>query len=230
MTAANAFCGPTAAYLLTDGASFDRSGAIRSIGSKAVVSEQHRVAAAMSGDECIAVFDGPAGEERFSPVNDVAHLLAQARTQSEFLASIPEVVRDCFAVLERARMRGFFQFIIALWNEAEARPETYVIGSPGHTFPSLPPFTLAGADPVIMPEIDRSLWPSTEPTRAEALAIIQEQRRTRFPDGAYRVGGFAELATVDASGVRTETICRWPDRIGAKIIPPRGRELPQLRH
>lgn len=223
MTAASAFCGPSAAYLLTDAASFDASGTIVGLRSKVLASDRLYIAAAMSGDRCISVIDRPDGEECYSPANDAAHLLTQARTQGEFLASIADVVRDCFSVMERAGDGGYFQFVIATWKATVSRAETYVIGSPGHTFPpSLPPFTLAGADPIIMPAVSRALWPSAEPTRSEALAIIREQRRTPFDDGTYRVGGSAELTTVDSSGVRTETICRWSDRIGRKVSPRAG--------
>lgn len=218
MTAASAFCGPTAAYLLTDAGSFDASGTIIEIRSKILASDRLRIAAVMAGVDCIAIVETPDGDDRYSPADDVRKLMEDAVDQRGFLAALPDVMRETYAVAEQIG-DGFFQFTIALWNAAAARPETYVIGTPGHTFPGLPPFALAGANPSVMPPVDRSLWPSPQPTRGEVLAIIEQQRRTPREDGTIHVGGFAELTTVDAAGVHTETIHRWPDRIGHMIDP-----------
>lgn len=216
MTAASAFCGPTAAYLLSDAGSFDESGKLVEVRSKVIASSPLRIAAVMSGEACIEIIDGLDGEERYSPANDAAKLLIEAADQQEFLTALPDMMRDVHRVMEQ-RGEGFFSFHIALWNDLQHRAETYVIGSPGHLFPALPAFTLAGANPAVGPPVDRSLWPSAGLTRAQALAIIQEQRRSPWPDGTYRVGGFAELTTVDATGVSSETICRWHDRIGNEV-------------
>lgn len=172
----------------------------------------------MAGRGCVVFADGPEGLERYSPAHDVRKLLRDASNQHEFLAELPTVMRGAHA-LTAALGDGHFQFTVGLWNMVQQRAEAYVIGSPGHTLPSLPPFQLAGVSESVMPQIDRSLWPAGELCRREALAIVREQRRTPDAGGVFRVAGFAELTTVDATGVRTEIICRWPDRIGKKVDP-----------
>ena len=120
-----------------------------------------------------------------------------AEDQADFLARLPDAMRVYHGFMERSQCNGYFQFMIALWNKATNAPETYVIGSPGHKFEGLPPFTLAGAE-TVSPKIGR--WPATDGNTANLRDFISEQRRTPWEDGTYRVGGYAELTTVTEHG------------------------------
>lgn len=214
MTAASAFLGRSAAYLLTDAGSFDDAGRVFGIGSKVIASERLRIAAVLAGRRCDQVSESGSW---YSPAHEVRQLFENAETQAALLAELPSLMRKHAPIV--AEIGGYFQFTIALWHAERQQPEAYVIGSPGHTFKGLPPFQLGGVNPVVMPPVDRSLWPVGDLTRAEACAIVDAQRRART-DGAIHVGGFAELTSVDASGIRTEVVRRWRDRVGRKIRRP----------
>ena len=215
MTASSAFCGPSAAYLISDAGTFDERGTVKEFRTKVVASDRLRIAFVMAGRNCI-VFDDDGG--RFSPAEDAQKLLDEAAGQREFLISLPGLMRDLYEVAERAG-GATFQFTIGLWNAVDCQAETYVIGTPGHTFPDLQPFTLAGVKAIAMPPVDRALWPAGKVTADDARTILEAQRGHRDEGGAVRVGGFGELTTIDTAGVRTELVRSWPDRIGRPIQP-----------
>jgi hypothetical protein len=48
------------------------------------------------------------------------------------------------------------------------------------------------------------------------LAVLEAQRAV---DAGALVGGFAQLTTIDSTGVRSRVIRRWPDEIGKLIAP-----------
>ncbi|MGN6311715.1 MAG: hypothetical protein ACTHNN_19415 [Xanthobacteraceae bacterium] len=55
-----------------------------------------------------------------------------------------------------------------------------------------------------------------------AIAALQTQRKIAAREAASGlnpcwVGGFAQLTTVDADGVHSRVIHRWPDQIGQKV-------------
>jgi hypothetical protein len=213
VTAASAFVGRSAAFLVSDAGSFLADGTLVSIGSKVIASDRLRIAAVMSGREFIV--ENASGI--YSPAHDVGALLERCGSQREFRDHLPPLMRTLYEVTRKVSS-GYFQFAIGLWNAAQRRPEAYVIGTPGHTFPDLGPFMPAGIGESVMPEVDRSLWPrGDELTRDEALAIIKAQRRHRQADGSIHVAGFAELTTVNEHGVATEELIRWRDRIGRKV-------------
>src|SRR4051794_12143812 len=120
MSAVSAFCGPSAAYLITDGAGFDdEDGRVMEIGSKVIASERLRIAVGTVGRACIVITEDGG---RYSPVNDAAKLLEEATTQRLFLAELPNLVRTLHPITAAAT-GGCFQFTVALWNEKERRAE-----------------------------------------------------------------------------------------------------------
>lgn len=217
MTAANAFVGQSAAYLITDAGAFLPDGTIMQIGSKVITSDRLKIAVASAGRGVIYVDESGI----HSPLPALRDLLDQCGTAGEFLGKLPSFL---FSV--ELEPGGYMQCTIALWNSADRQAEAYVIGTPGHTFSGLAPFTVAGVGAVTMPKLDDSCWPDGKDlTRRGALGIIKAQRRSREPDGSIHVGGFAELTTVSEKGVSIERLLTWPDRVGQKVRPHRGTLL-----
>lgn len=51
----------------------------------------------------------------------------------------------------------------------------------------------------------------------DGLALAELQHRTAHDDGTFRVGGQMILYRVDANGITSRELCRWPDIIGDRI-------------
>lgn len=205
MTACNAFVMGDAAHLATDTAAFEPNGRVRYFRSKVAASERLRMAFAETNDL-------DAGK----PTAVVRAVLEQAESQREACERIPPALRAAYEGAPAS-----FRILVAMWDDRG--PQVYHLHSPrpdgGRPF-----FWQAGRD-LLQPSIGIIPAPGSDP-RSAATSILHAQRQFRWEDdGNYRVGGTGELTTVDASGIRTETLVRWRDRVGRKIDPDNRRFL-----
>lgn len=224
MTACNAFLAHGAAHLLTDTAWFDDRQRIHLFASKTAKSERLRIVVGETSDGCY-----PRERKDMSPLAGASCVLKNAATQKEALLALAGAAESAFNKLKASGEDPSFRLLVALWNLDWREPETYLICSPKFRSSQCRPFTLNRWSNIITPSLpDMPDWNGD--VRSEAIRLIEAQRAEPWEDGGPpRVGGSAELTTVDASGVRTETLCRWPDRVGRKIDPSRGRLRELLR-
>ena len=203
MTACNAFVMGNAAYLATDTAWFEpTSGRVRYFKSKVVASERLLMAFAETNDR-----------DSGGPTAVLSAVLGQAESQRDAWERIPPALRSAYEGGPSA-----FRILVAMWDNCG--PQVFHLHSP-RPDEGRPFFWHPGRD-LLQPSIGIIPAPSGDPREA-ASSILHAQRQFRWDnDGNYRVGGAGELTTVDASGIRTETIVRWPDRIGRKINPCPG--------
>ena len=86
---------------------------------------------------------------------------------------------------------------------------------------SLEPMKPRAMQQLISPNVMKTYlgaWPF-DPV-ADGRDLLQCQRQTQhFADRRHIVGGLGNVVRVTAAGVTVETICHWPDRVGARIDP-----------
>jgi hypothetical protein len=211
VTALNIIIGEEAVWLLTDRAWQHKDGRLIKVQPKVMTCARLSLAIAYSGRQN----SGSAGI--------IANWLDDRSDQAEILAGAAEatrLIRDDMMVFDavvesrgRPAMPRSFNLFLALWSRERGRPEAYRIETRRG---------IAGA----LQSVDRYYWPpvdqSLAPRRfdpAAARALIEAQRRVRLTGGRYYVGGGADLTTITEDGLTTETLCTWPDRIGALISP-----------
>lgn len=214
MTAINVVVQADAAYLLTDGALYDRQGKVRALCSKVLIAETMRFALAPSGrcnsNEIAAALEG-----------------AGVETQAQAMAALPNIARRLAATNRAVTDEPDLCLFVVLWSDRTDEPQGWMLSTgPMPHWGDFAPCTWLPIDSMI--GTDRPLGdvlnqpdanPATIDMERDGRAIIEHQRRTVFEDGRYYVGGHGELVRVDRSGVRQSILCRWPDQVGAVIRP-----------
>jgi hypothetical protein len=211
VTALNIIVGDDAVRLVTDRAWQHKDGRLMKVQPKLMTCERLLTAIAFSG------------RQNSGSAAIVANWLDDRSGQAEVLAGAGEVSRlicDDMTVFDavvesrgRPAMPRSFTLFVALWSLERGRPEAYRIktrlGVAG---------ALQGIGSYHWPPVDHSLLPRRF-DRVAARALIEAQRRVKLTGGKYYVGGGADLTTITKDGIATETLCTWPDRIGALITP-----------
>lgn len=211
MTALNIIVGEEAVWLLTDRAWQHRDGRLIKVRPKVMTCARLSLAIAYSG------------RQNSASAGIVAQWLDQRSDQADVLAGAGDAIGlicdDMIgfdAVIEahgRPAMPRSFNLFLALWSRERGRPEAYRIearrGVAG---------ALQSVASYHWPPVDHKLSPRRL-DRAAARALIEAQRRMRLTGGRYYIGGGADLTMIGRDGIATETLCTWPDRIGALISP-----------
>jgi hypothetical protein len=123
---------------------------------------------------------------------------------------------------QRETLKNFeeFDLIIAGYSE---RPRSYILSNIER--PGLPAWTLTDtSDAFFMPAdqflIDR-FQPETFDPATEGVALVENQRRSfRFGEKSKPfcgIGAFIQATTIDATGIHSRIVHRWPDEIGKPI-------------
>lgn len=218
MTACNVFAAPDAAYLLTDTAILNPLGQVWHFHSKVAQCERLRIAAALTGD--VNVFELDDGRLA-SPLGAVEDVFEAAASQRDVLAALPAALEDTYSALhEMSDGAGTFAVMIALWDMTANEAQVYVARSPGaEQLAAFPPFELTRMVEMVSPGVEVS--------SADPLALIEAQRREKAETGSvagfHTIGGEGRLTRIYRDGITTETIVKWPDRIGRTIEPDRRR-------
>lgn len=211
MSAINVLIQSDRVHLYTDAAAYQPDGRLDGIVQKVRSMPHLNCAAAMRGP-----FIG------FAPIMEE---ISAARTSFDSLReAMPRLLRTCAVaydhLLDQCSESPDFEVVIAGISET-AGPSAYLV--PSHACYGEPwsIIDLAGlsATPASehvhqrIREIAASRSPDQLDPVADGLAIMEAQRAKG--SGAF-VGGFAQLTTIDADGVHSRVIHRWPDQIGRK--------------
>ena len=222
MTASSVFVANDAAYLLTDTAvmSPHKSGVLWKLAPRVVQSERLKIAVALTGESNVFEWEGGL----VSPLGEVGALFEASGNQQEALEAFPHVLENTdrmFSELSNGSCN--FRLTIALWSNSG--PRGYFLCSKVNCLPGVEPFTLVPLKAeFVYPSVELQVDPERLATdTSEAVAMIEAQRRKRRPEGScaghFTIGGEGQLTRVDRHGITTETLVRWPDRIGRKIDP-----------
>jgi hypothetical protein len=229
MTACNLIVRPEAAYLIADTAVMDDGHALTGLQSKVAASDRLRLAIAITGRASSTFSDTLASWLEVQPGQGAA-LEALPLLLADLSASRDAV--DAALLIEPGSRRQTIGLAVALHSKATGKPEGYVIASDSTLHRGLRAMTARRTGQFINPQVPGVFlggWPFAP--RADGRDLLFRQRGTEHH--ASRdciVGGSGELATVTAAGVKVETICRWPDRIGERIDAARpAKEAGRLR-
>lgn len=217
MTAVNLIVRGRAAYLITDRGHFHADGTVLGFSRKAFRSNRLRMAVGYHGVTSVEA------------IAEVDAWLHRQQCQDDAMLTLPGIVIE----MERQNRAGkaagdmagdmdpYIALFLALWRPALKRAEGWIVGSSqGVLGPGYQPGALRRVDRVLSPSVDPALCPDVGfGARRHGLAIVQAQRLVRDDIGASRVAGGADLTIVDASGVRSQTLCEWPDVVGERIAP-----------
>lgn len=212
MSAINVLVQSDCVHLYTDAAAYQPDGRLDGIVQKARSMPHLNCAAAMRG-----AFVG------FAPIME--EISAAGTSFDAQRENMPRLLQACAVaydhLLSQCSHGPEFEVIIAGISETRG-PSAYLVPSHDHygepwSIIDLEGLSATPASGVVHQRINEiaagrnadQLDPITD-----GLAIMEAQRAEG--SGAF-VGGFAQLTTVDADGVHSRIIHRWPDRIGRKV-------------
>ena len=197
MTAINLFKTKDAAILLTDQA-WMSVGCLGMVGSKVASEPKLSMAVAVNG--------------AVSPhtIIIVRGWLSVRQTQAEAMGRIGELLQLVRDEAERTGQHAEpkpspAKLFIALWHPDNG-PECYLIDT------AITSVRHCDSPPSKLP------FPAPD-DRSALIARIEDQRRQKCEEGYHNIGAAAELTMVTATGIKSDIIHRWPDRIGEPITP-----------
>jgi hypothetical protein len=220
--------GGAATYLLTDTAQFRPNGTIDKFARKV---HPVRVGGRVRGAFAVT------GSSAFAPLLRAELRRLQARTVEALLASVPAAFSEASTKLDALAVLWGWEpcgaaVAIAMFDPEDGRATAHLIADEG-TVRSL--FFRSGFEPFALEPVRRVLsCYGRSPFRAtvdvcdplewnparDAAALIQAQRvEGTIVDGCERsvVGGDAVVTRIDASGVHSQVVLRWPDRVGEMV-------------
>ncbi|MDX3928701.1 MAG: hypothetical protein QHC90_23210 [Shinella sp.] len=223
MSAFLSFVAADAAYVLTDGASYDATGVVREIGRKVRLARKAPVAIASRGDKRV----GDLWAEHLCAFADV-------RGVDALVAALPAILGGIARDAEmRAAMSGQQATEVLMAGVAKDGPFHRVfrtVGDSAYVAETPDPLFYAGqleTDPT-------NFVPRPQPGEsAEAwilrggVAILEACRSQSglLPSGEvgfFAIGGQIDLTTITTDFSRIETLKVWPeDVVGQKIVPTR---------
>lgn len=216
MSAINVLIQKDRVHLFTDGAAYLPDGQIQAILPKGRMLPHVNAAMAMRG--------------AFIGLAPISEELSRAASFDDLKANIVPVLQSCAVhyehLLNQCSCGTDFEVAIAGISEATG-PTAYLVASHGAYGEPWIIHDLGGlsATPANTEVHNRivDIASGREADRldpvADGLAIMEAQRAARFDDGVT-IGGFAQLTTIDADGVHSRIIHRWPDRVGRKVPAP----------
>lgn len=238
MTVYNLFAQGDCAYILSDTAMTAESGELIRDMPKVEQFPKARLALGWTG--FAPMFEG-------KYVNRVVERLAALgiksdhADQGEILAALPDVLRamhaenlEWLAGDDLLDDRAALTLVVACYRESDASPVLLVAetgrGGPVAPYKLFRVRQLMGTDG---PDADAFLRQAfggvpdmSDPTqfdaRRDGLALLELQRRippAPWHFGYYGVGGKAMLTTISRTGVRSQILKCWPDKIGKYIRP-----------
>ena len=216
MTACNLWLQPHAGHLVTDGAMYDSDGVIHWIASKVVVADAARMAIG---------FLGTVDQER------IAAALQQRRdnfghSQEVALQSLVPIAMDLrlentarSPELEAQGLNGF-ALVAVTWDALIGHPRGWIVQTEDAPHQMADPWTLHETFGYTTPDVPTPIDMACGHLSGiqHGLEVLEAQRR-QPQHGQHIVGGFGEVTTVTADGVRKVRLVDWPDKIGERITP-----------
>lgn len=195
MTAINLCAAKDAAWLLVDQA-WMANGQLLWVGTKIAKSPRLRMAVA---------YHGRATNQTMTLLNKWLETVKDQETALSKLHRLLALIRMEAMMAPRswigAKTTNLF---VAAW--VEGRPKAWVVGD-----------EIVKADKAQAPQSGTPL-PEDHRDTGALIRCMQEQRGQQSL-GCYNIGGAAELTVVTATGITSEIIHRWPDRLGEPIQP-----------
>lgn len=211
MSAINVLIQSDRVHLYTDGAIYQSDGELAGIGPKVRMMPHINAAMAMRG--------------AFLGLAPIAEELSAAPSFDALRAGIIDCLKKCAVayghLLDQCSAGPDFEVVIAGMSETGG-PSAYLVASHSRYGDPWSIVDLTGlsvtpaSDAVHQSVFDIAAGRDADHLDpiVDGLAIMETQRAER--SGAY-VGGFAQLTTIDADGVHSRIIHRWPDRLGEKV-------------
>lgn len=212
MTAMNAFARQTGAYLIADTAGYRHDGTVLGFAEKVATDARLRMMIGCCGR--VGNYAGDRIERWLAGQPD--QLTAFARL-SALLCDLTDDASEHDAAA--GPLPEGIRLTVAWWADREARGRCAIMASTEALAGGAQPFELRDVATMFMPALsDRDPWPghSFDP-EADGLALAEHQRAVDFDAGNAHVGGQVILYRVDANGITSRELCRWPDRIGRPI-------------
>jgi len=218
---------PDRVHLFGDGSVYDADGALTATVGKIHLMSSLGAAMLMSGRAIAAPFVAYMLERQAKSFDDlrdhVAEWLPQIELQAEALHGEDE--------------KGF-RLLFGGWSAAKSKPIAFAIAtidSPTHDAFTVIELNNAQT-PVLTPaEIERgfgrplSMDDVVDDIEALATRVLELQRLQPWPDGSYKVGGFAELCTITRDRLEFKVLKRWNDTLGEPIKPEPVTSWPDWR-
>lgn len=211
MSAINVLIQNERVHLYTDGAIYQPNGQLSGIGPKVRLLPHLNATMAMRG--------------AFLGLAPIAEELSAAPSFDGLRDGIVDCLQKCAEtyrhLLNQCASGPDFEAVIAGISETGG-PTAYIVasndryGAPWSVI-DLEGFSATPVNDVIhrrLYEIAAGRYADQLDPVADGLAIMEAQRAAG--EGAF-VGGFAQLTTVDADGVHSRVIHRWPDQIGRRV-------------
>ena len=233
MAAINVIRQKQAVHVISDGAFCDNAGIVCEIGPNAFALPHLPAALAIRGST------------HFMPFL-VHRLSRECQSFDELLAKVARAAYEvhgsfpmAFGTLGYGAIEPDFDLVVAGWSRLQGTSASYLVSShdrvigPGLTanpwqLLELPDVLIA--PPVAEKQITATDWKvpySAESFRphTDGLALVKAQRLSRrepdprFPMQGFLhvVGGFIQVTSVSSSGVNSEILHWWPDKVGRKI-------------
>lgn len=158
-----------------------------------------------------------------------------AGSYDELKAGIVDLVREVDRNLKEVGVDGAFELSVAGFSESTG-PNGFRITTlevpPGADADTIQPWTIIEMPRGFNPnpcksradeeEIRAAIERAPRSLDGHAVAALQAQRAIAIREAASGlspcwVGGFAQLTTIDADGVHSRIIHRWPDTVGEKV-------------
>lgn len=211
MSAINVLIQTDRVHLYSDGAIYQPDGQLSGIGPKVRLLPHINAAMAMRGS--------------FLGLAPIAEELSVAPSFDRLKEGIVDCLKKCAVayghLISQCSAGPDFEVVIAGISETTG-PSAYLVPSHAHygapwSIVDLEGLSATPTSDVVHQRIcelaaGRSA-DQLDPV-ADGVTIMEAQRKAK--DGAF-VGGFAQLTTIDADGVHSRVIHRWPDRLGVKI-------------
>ena len=211
MSAINVLIQTDRVHLYTDAAIYQPDGQLSGIGPKVRMMPHINAAIAMRGS--------------FLGLAPIAEELSAAPSFDKLRGGIVDCLKKCVVayghLLDQCNFGPNFEVVIAGISET-GRPVAYLVASHDRHGEPWSIVDLDGLSATPAPDVVHQRIYDIAAGRnadqldpvADGLAIMEAQRAAG--EGAF-VGGFAQLTTIDADGVHSRVIHRFPDRLGEKV-------------
>lgn len=211
MTAMNAFARADGAWIIADTGQYHGAGHVVAFQEKVVT------------DARLSMMIGTCGRAREDAGDRIEQWLAEQPDQLTAFARLSALLCTLADDANDGEVKGDLpegiRLAVAWWAPETRNGRCAIMATTPDLAGGAQPYELRHASTLFMPSLgDADPWPGhTFDPEADALALSELQRRTAHDDGTLRVGGQMILYRVDANGITSRELCRWPDLIGDRI-------------
>lgn len=225
MSALLAVSTPDRAFLMADGAVYDRQGVLTDIRSKIVLLPHLKAAGSCRGN--------------LLPLALMSTAVEDFTSWDDFRPNAPAVFAAMDALMSRAVPGRFYEFTLVGWSDDRDRaelifyathnefPDAWSRGGPTLLTDFMVPRGPGLGDALTIEPIDFDPIRHGVPAFDAAHRTLADLHCGQEPEPlmAYSVGGFLQCVTITPHGMRSEFLREWPDEMGRPIQPHRVEQL-----